>query len=83
MCGGQETVQRGLWRNSTEKPLPCSPSLESESNIEKRQKAREEEEEEGGEKMCGRGEDKEDKLEWRRETEVCVCQQQGAAEAHT
>lgn len=41
-----------------EMSLPSSPSLESESDGKKRQKAREEEDE-----VCGRGGDKEDKRE--------------------
>lgn len=50
---------------ATEMPLPCSPSLESESDSKRRQKAREEEEED---EMCGRGGDKEDKLECKART---------------
>lgn len=49
-------------------PLPCSPSLESESDSKnridrKREKKR---------KMCGRGGDKEDKFERKARTGECV-----------
>ena len=66
---------RGAYSIVPEKlSLPCSPSLESESNSKKGQKAREDGEGGGGEeKMCGRGGDKEDNLECRAGTEGRVC----------
>lgn len=60
-CFKSKVKRRVCWcgdRVAMEMSLPSSPSLESESDGKKRQKAREEEDE-----VCGRGGDKEDKRE--------------------